>query len=122
MSNELTLSGSLEYLDSLGIQSSLAISDLIRTLTTAKCVHTVLTIATTETAIEKGDIATPKWFMCINRDTTNYIELKCATSGTIFAKLMPGDFCIVPLGSGALAPFAIANVANCLLEILVIAL
>lgn len=77
-------------------------------------------IGTSEEAIGLGEVTTPGWFVGINRDETNFINLKVATSGAIFGKLLPGEACCVRLGSGAQAPFAIADTLACILEYLVI--
>jgi hypothetical protein len=64
-----------------------------------------------------GWIGTLGWVMLVNRDPTNYVEVKTATSGTIFARLEPaGGFCLFKCGSGVTAPYAIANTAACVIE------
>lgn len=74
-------------------------------------------------AINFGNVSSPLWFFCINRDPTNYVEIKTgASSGKIFAKLGPGAPCLVPLGSDAQIPVAQANTGACILEYLVVSL
>lgn len=119
MANELTLNASIEYSDSVDVEASAAITDLLRTLTTSKVLKTKQSVGTSEEALIVGDISTRAWCMLINRDTTNFINVKTGTGGTIFAKLLAGEFCLLRLGSGAQSPFVIADTASCELEILI---
>lgn len=66
-------------------------------------------------AIPITDIGTPGFAFFHNLDTTNYVEIGSDTTGTFrpFAKLKPGQFCLVPL---AIAPYAKANTGACDLE------
>jgi len=116
MSNELTLNCSLEYEDADGMTLSSEIVALLRTLTTDKAVKFKQSVGTSEEALVLGDIATRAWCLLINRDSTNYIEVKTGTSGTVFAKLLAGEFCFLRLGSGAQSPYVTANTASCELE------
>jgi hypothetical protein len=127
MANEITVNASLEYEDSTGNELSCESVEVVKSVTTKRAVKLVQEIGTSEEAIDLGDTSTPKWAYFRNLDPTNYIELKVATSGAIFARLDPdtnedgkGGFAIVPLGSGAQAPFAIANTAACRMEIMII--
>lgn len=116
MADELRLQATLVYEDEFGGQVPLQVPELLTSIASHKHVKATMSVATSETAIVIGSATAPLWFFAINRDETNYIELKVATSGAIFAKLQPGEFCFLPLGSGAQVPYAIANSAACLLE------
>lgn len=72
------------------------------------------------TAIPKGSIGTLGWAVFINNDATNYIQLMSAVSGTVFIKLLPGEFALFRFDSGISAPAAISNTAPCLLEFLML--
>lgn len=122
MAQELTLSGSLSYSDSEGTEDSLSISELMASVATKRLLHAKQSIPTSEIAIELGDLSSLGWAIFVNRDATNYIEIKTATGGDIFAKLKPGCFALLPLGSGAQAPYAIATGSSCQLEIIICAL
>ncbi len=122
MASELTLSGSLLYSDSEGTEDSLSISELMASVATKRLVHAKQSIPTSEIAIELGDLSSIRWAIFINRDSANYLELKVATGGAIFAKLMPGFFALLPLGSGAQVPYAVATGSSCQLEIIICAL
>lgn len=120
MANELTLNGSLAYADSEGSDISLAISALLASVATKKFIHGKQNIGITEEAIVLGEVTSPGWSIFINRDVTNFIELRVATGGAKFAKLLPGEFWCGRLGSGAQAPFAISDTGACQLEYLLI--
>jgi hypothetical protein len=119
MANELTISASLEYSDDVDVEASASITELLRTLTTKKVLKTKQSVGTSEEALIIGDISTRAWCMLINRDPTNFINVKVATGGAIFAKLLAGEFCLLRLGSGAQSPFVIADTASCELEIVI---
>ena len=121
MSSELTLNVSGVYEDADGVTASLEVSNLIRTLTTKKPLKTKQTVGIAEEALVLGDIVTRGWCILVNRDVTNYVNVKVATGGAIFAQLFPGEFCALRLGSGAQSPFVIAAVAECEIEILLCA-
>ncbi len=118
MANELTLNASVEYLDSTDSQTSLEIADLLRTVSAKKFFKGKQSVATAEEALVLGDITTRAWCMLINRDSTNFINVKTGTGGTIFAKMLAGEFCFLRLGSGAQSPFVIADTAACEMEII----
>lgn len=88
-------------------------------MATKQFIHAKQSIGTSEEAIVLGENTSPGWAFFINRDSTNYVELRVATGGAKFTKLKPGEFCLLRLGSGAQAPFAIADTAACVLEYLI---
>ena len=107
----------------------MSISEAIYSVTTKRIQRAKMNVATTEEAIPLGDVTAPAFALFINRDATNIIHLKTGTGGTIFAKLRPdtdsdgkGGFAFLELGSGAQAPFAIALVATCQMDIFIISL
>jgi hypothetical protein len=127
MSLEVTFNGSIEYDDDLVIdQTSVA----NRQLTSAgkRMTHLVQNVGTSEEAIQLGEVTAPGAYFFKNLDPTNYIEIKSGTGGTVIAKLMPdtngdgkGGFCMGDrLGSGAQAPYAIANAAACRMEVFIV--
>lgn len=78
--------------------------------------HNRQTIGTSEEALLLGDVAAGGWFFAVNRDDTNYVELRAATGAQALAKLKPGEPCAFRLSAGATAPFAIADTAAVELE------
>lgn len=119
MSNEITINVSMAYEDTDGTEASLEIVNETASVTSKKITRLKQSIATSETAIDLGGITSPRWCMIVNRDTVNYVEVKVAASGAIFARLEAGMPCLVPLGSGAQAPVAIANSDACLVDVLI---
>lgn len=116
MANELTLSASVAYADNEGADESLSVSDLLATVSAKRYTKLKQNVGTAEEAVVLGEVTAPGWAMFINRDSSNFINLKVATSGAVFAKLKPGEFALLRLGSGAQTPFAQADTAACQLE------
>lgn len=121
MANEIRVSGSLVLDDSEGEAIPLQVPEILKTLTTKRYTKYKMSVSyTVEEAVGLGDTASRGWAMFINRDATNFINLKVATGGAIFAKLLAGEFALLRLGSGAQAPYAIADTAACQMEILIL--
>ena len=119
MANELTLTGNFAYTDANGAKQELGVDSLLQSVTTKVTSRAQQSIATSETTINLGGVASVGWLILVNLDDTNYVEIKTAASGTIIAKLPPGGFCILYLGSGITAPVAIANTAACIIDKLI---
>lgn len=120
MADEIKVNGSIEYSDSEDSSVDLEIANLLATVTTKRFIKYKHNIGVTEEAIKLGELSTLGWAMFINRDPTNFIELRVATSGAKFGKLFPGEFALLRLGSGAQAPYAIADTAACQMDVLII--
>jgi hypothetical protein len=122
MADEVTISASLQYTDSddPDIEEFLQIADLKADVATLKFVKHKQSIATSEEAINLAECTSPGWAFFKNADPTNFINLRVATGGAIFAKLLPGEICVIRLGSGAQAPYAISDSAACMLHYLII--
>lgn len=65
-----------------------------------------------EELVVMDDIASGGYLLVVNRDATNYVQLRSATGVQAFARLLPGDFCLFRLDNGATL-YAIANTAAC---------
>lgn len=120
MANEITLAATLSYEDSEDSSELLTLTDILASVASKKYIKHKQNIGITEEAITLGEVTAPGWALFINRDETNFIELRVATSGAKFAKLLPGEFALLRLGSGATAPFAIADTAACQMEFFLI--
>jgi hypothetical protein len=72
-------------------------------------------IGTVEEAVAMGDVAAGGYVLVVNRDPTNYVQLRSGTGLQAFARLLPGDFCLFRLDNGATL-YAIANTAACDIE------
>lgn len=119
MANEFTLNASIAYADSEDTEAELAIIDFLASISSKKYTKLKMTVGITEEVIPLGEATAPGWAMFINRDPTNFIELRVATSGAKFAKLKPGEFALLRLGSGAQVPYAIADTDVCQMEYLI---
>lgn len=120
MANELVVNCSLEYEDTAGVLSAFSVENLRRSITTKKPLRFVQEIGITEEAVILGESATFGYFMARNMDPTNFVEIRVGTGGADFTKLLPDDVCLLPLGADAQAPYAIANTAPCLIEIMIV--
>lgn len=118
MSNEFTINGNLAYADTENADKSLGIVDLVASIASKKFSNMKYNVGTSEEAIPLGECSAPGWALFINRDATNYIELRVSSGGAKFAKLLAGEFCLLRLGSGATVPYAIADTAACQMEYL----
>lgn len=98
----------------------LSLPPTLFSITTKLFVYEKMSITTSEVALKLGTLSALGWFIGINRDPTNYIELRVATAGTKFAKLSAGEVALFKFGSGVTAPYAIANTGACQMEYLLL--
>jgi len=121
VADEIRVQSSLVYDDSESRPVSIQIPEFLKSIATKKFIHHKVSVGfAAEEAIPLGECTSPGWAMFVNRDATNFINLKVATGGAIFAKLLPGEMALFRLGSGAQAPYAIADTAACQLEYLIL--
>lgn len=128
MADELTISASLDFDDGRGTPVGISVSRILATLATRKKNSQIQTIGTTEEAIQLGEVTTPGYAIFRNLDTTNFVDLRVATGGAKFARLLPdtngdgsGGIALLYLGPGAQVPFAIADTDACDIEFLICA-
>ncbi len=122
MASELTLSAVLEYADSESASVGLIVRDFVASVATKKYVLLKQNIGITEEALKLGELTSLGWALFINRDLTNFIELRVSTGSTKFAKLLAGEPALFRFGSGVTAPYAIADTSPCQLEYLLASL
>lgn len=122
MASEVVLSGGITYgPDANSLAADLIVTRLVQTSAGLKLIHAMQSVGITEEAVVLAEVTSIGWAMFINRDATNFIELRVATGGAKFAKLRPsGGFCLCYMGSGAQVPYAIADTAACLMEYLLV--
>lgn len=118
MANEFTLSGSIAYDDAEDTDFSIAVTNKLATITTKRYTRGKVSVATTETALDLGTLSAPFGLaMFINRDTTNYVEIRMATgAANDHIRINAGEFALFRFGSDVTAPYAIANTAAVQLE------
>lgn len=121
MASELTLSGTIEYSDSEGASEILQVLEKVANVSTKKYIKAKQSIGITEEAIGLGELTSLGWSIFINRDSTNYIELRSGTGASNdIIKLLAGEFAVFRWGSDVTAPYAIANTAACQLEYMIV--
>lgn len=114
MANELALNCSLNYnKNSININES--ISALLVTVTGNGLNSLSIFTATTDgVAIPLGSSTVAGgWLFLQNLDPTNYVQLLVATSSTVIARLLPGEFCLLRLDASITAPAVQAHTAGC---------
>ena len=124
MAGEITVTGILKcYNSTQGIDQEMRRENISLTQTGDTFARYIQTVGTSEEALELGqDIGTLGLCMIRNLDATNFVSIKPATGAANTIKIRAGGFAIFEWGSGATAPFAIADTANVRCEILLLEL
>lgn len=120
MANEITVSATLSYDDSESDPIDLVVRLLQASVSSKLPARLKQNVGTSQEAINLGDVSAPGWAMFVNRDLTNFVELRVSSGGAKFAKLLPGEFALLRLGSGAQAPYAIADTAAVQLDVFIL--
>jgi hypothetical protein len=113
VANQLVLSTSLSYAGN-NVTVSETVSYLL--IPTGNGVNSLssFTATTSAIAIPLGSvISAGGWLFVKNNDPTNYVQVKTSTGGTVFARLLSGEFCLLRLDASITAPAVIANTASC---------
>jgi hypothetical protein len=115
MANELSLAASISYDDGDGDDFVFALPANVRkTLTTLRYFKGKMSVGTSEVAIQLGSLTTLGYYLFINWDSSNFIELRVSAGGTKFARLDANrGMAMGKFGSGITAPYAIADTAPC---------
>lgn len=109
MANEVTVTADLAYSDAAGVADELGTTGFTYTVSTLGMVRVPQAIGTGETVVNLGGVAAPGFVILINRDTTNYIDVKSNAGGKIFARLKPnGGVAMLFLGSDSQVPVALS--------------
>lgn len=105
---------------------SIVVENIVKNISSKVPMVRTQTIGTSEEAIGLPD-GTVAYAIFQNLDPTNFINLRVSTGGAIFARLDPdtksdgkGGVAMLRLGSGATAPFAIADTAECKLRYIIV--
>lgn len=116
MSNELTLSGSITFNDT---DETAAVTAFNASMTGTRFVHSRQAVGfASDEIIQLGELtgATLGWCWVKNLDSTNFMNIKTAASGTVIVKLKAGEFALFRFGSGVTAPAFQADTAAVLAE------
>lgn len=123
MANEITVTASLGYSNSaVNVSSqSLSISGSTFTIAGSRYAEGLFTVPTTAggTAIPIP-AGTLGWCIVKNNDATNYVELLSAVSGTVFAKIAPGEIALFRFSTNIAAPAALANTSSVKIQYLIL--
>lgn len=117
MANELTISGSLSFSKS-GVTCSQSYTGKLVTVTGTKYTQIVQSIATTEEAVDIGDIGTVGFMIIENLDATNFVSLRPGT-GTANLIKIPASKAAGPFML-SIAPWAIADTAACSVKLTIV--
>lgn len=120
MADELRINASMAYEDSELTEDSLSIANLDVDVSTKRTAHLKQNVGTSEEVLNLGDISSLGYILAVNRSSSNFVSIKTAAGGTIFAKILPGEVAMFRFGSGVTAPFVIADTAACQLEYLLV--
>ena len=115
MANGLILNGSLAYSGNNATVAEAVVN--LAAVVTGNGFNPLAShsVPTASEAIPLGSVsAAGGWLFVRNNDPTNYVQILTATSGTPFARLLPGEFCLLRLDAGLTAPFWQAHTGNCL--------
>lgn len=99
---------------------SLSVSNLAVSVAGSRMIHNRQEIGTSEEALILGDVAAGGFLIIVNRDATNFVELRSGTSATDFVRLKPGEPALFRLSPDATAPYAIADTAACEVEYILV--
>ena len=120
MADELTLRASLSF-EKGSKDVSLTFSPTTFDVAGGNVLHNVQNVGfAAEEALLIGDITVGGYFIGINRDATNFIEIRPGTGAADLIQLKPGDFCMFRLATTATAPFVLADTAACELEYVIV--
>jgi hypothetical protein len=75
-------------------------------------------VTSSEMAIPLGSVTALGWAIFVNRDPTNYVDIRVGTGTSKFARLPAGgNFpAVFYFGPDVTAPYIIANVASCYVD------
>jgi hypothetical protein len=113
---------SILSLSSAPISTQLTVSGLAVAMTGSKYVQGVMNVPTTPggTAIPVSALANLGYAMLVNLDTTNYVQVLSAVSGTVVLKLLPGDVALFRFDSGITAPALLAHTGTVNVQYLIL--
>lgn len=121
MAGELTINATYAYDDGVSSPVSLQLSDFVANITTRITARHQQTIAITDTALNLGGLTSLGYYLIFNLDTTNYITLKHASAGQRVGILWPGGGPAMGyFGPDMQAPYLIASIAPCIIDVLLV--
>jgi hypothetical protein len=115
MADEITLTAQLTYHDS-GAEFSLGVDDLSITVAGSQIVHHRQSIGTSAEVLELAGLSTGGYFVAVNHDPTNYVEIAAAANAQAVVRLDPGDCACFRISGSAASPVVVADTAAVQIE------
>lgn len=109
MANELTLRVNMQF-EKLDSAFELLYGPKNRDVAGSKPLRNRQLVGTVEEALVVGDAGAGGYFMAINRDATNFVELRPGAGLADLIRLKPGDVCLFRLTNDATL-YAISDTA-----------
>lgn len=119
MANEITASASLRLEDSTGMDELLALAETQFTVSSKKYSKQRQNVGTSEAAMILGGVSALGFCIIVNRDLTNFVEIRVGTGGTKIIKVPAKAGALFYFGSGVTAPYIIADTSACDVEYLI---
>ena len=113
MANELELNVSFTYRDGDSEVDNSADDPTFVDIVTLTYYNAIQSVGTSAEAVQVGDVSSPGFVFMRNLDPTNYVDVYASNGGDRFARMYPGEPCLLRLGPDASAPYIIANTAAC---------
>lgn len=125
MANEITVTATLQYYNTGKNlpQEVLTLQATSFNITNSNYVKGTKSFPTTAggTAIPLGGVtASLGWAWFKNTDSTNYITLLSAVSGTTLIRLLAGEACVFRFDPGVTAPAILANTAAVVVDYMIL--
>lgn len=121
MADEIELNLSVRYADGLTEDFFEVIAALLSSAGKQRLRNTQSVGFAAAEALVLGEVTSPVLLAMKNLDATNFVTVLTGTGGVVFAKLVAGAALLVPLGSGAQAPYVQADTAACKIDYLLVA-
>lgn len=120
MADEIELNATLAYDDAEGQSDFLQVVAKFADVDSKGMLRFSAQVPITELELVAGGISGFGWIMIINRDATNFVELRVSTGGARIAKMLPGEFVLLRKSTGMTDPYLIADTATCKVDVLMI--
>lgn len=117
MADEITASLKLSFTKS-GVTEEMIVTGLQLDMTGSKYIKNVQSIATSETALQKGSVGTPGLCLIKNLDATNFVSVRGSTGAANCTKIKPGEAQLFRFSGSA--PYLIADTSPVSVEYLLI--
>lgn len=115
MSNELTLSASIDFAKGK-VTLEKGIGGVKIDVSGTDAVHLTQTVGTSEEALNIGDITIPGYALFYNGDADNFVEIRAATGEADLVTVPAGGIALFQFSADCTAPYAIADTASVHLE------